>query len=323
MQADHSLCYPSPGPLQNEGFAAAPFFRQNQARNRDIVEMRPHAPGFFAYKTWPLAQNRRQMLKLFVVPGYATEISDKCVRKSPFVPFHNVMRSNCYLAQKDDNGKITMTVFRYQNVFFKNVIISGIKGTNAYEQKKMLVASIPFYRNLTGYCGETIDHLKLTCCLHYKTDPLNTANMTLGDLWIVICHYIKEGTATFENDGYYDTLVQLAADVLRDPDDISLENKLILSIAARLRAEKYLKQVIISNTGACEDSDRYQMREWFEKAKPFLTSEVITVMDQVNLITPETIHLNAFMYEPLIDISIWTLKDVYQRICALETTGDM
>ena len=40
-------------------------------------------------------------------------------------------------------------------------------------------------------------------------------------------------------------------------------------------------------------------------------------MDDINLITPESIHLNAFMFEPLIDISDWALKELYQKVIAL------
>lgn len=53
------------------------------------------------------------------------------------------------------------------------------------------------------------------------------------------------------------------------------------------------------------------------KAKDLLTSAQIEVIDKVNLITPENIHLNAFMFELLIDISDWTLKELYRKVCSL------
>ena len=52
-------------------------------------------------------------------------------------------------------------------------------------------------------------------------------------------------------------------------------------------------------------------------AKHYLTAEEIETIEEVNLVTPESIHLNAFMYEPLIDVSIWNLKDLYRRAKAL------
>lgn len=231
-----------------------------------------------------------------------------------------VVRNNCYIAQKDDAGKIKMDVFRYQKDFFKNVIIAGIKGNDTTQQKRMLLASIPFYRNLAEYSGEDDDYLKLTCFLHYKTAPIDTANATLADLWAIIHPYVNGATTVYSNDSFYDTVQLYATDSIIDPDDISLENKLIVSIAARLQAEKYLKNVLIANEGQCLDSDSNQMRDWYERAKPYLTDAEKAVMDEINLITPEAIHLNAFMYEPLIDVSIWALNDIYSRTVLLGQT---
>lgn len=229
-----------------------------------------------------------------------------------------VCRNHCYIAQRDDTGKIKMTIFRYQKDFFKNVIIAGIKGADDYTRKKMLVASIPFYRNLAEYCGDSDNYYKLTCFLHFKSTPIDTSSVILGDLWTIINQYMNERKSTFGTDGYYDTVQQLASGIVTDYDDTSLENKLVLSIASRLRAEKYLKQVICCHLNSCPDSKSNQMRDWYEKAKPFLTDDEKRLMDDINLITPESIHLNAFMYEPLIDVSIWTLNDIFYRVAALQ-----
>lgn len=229
-----------------------------------------------------------------------------------------VWRDHCYIAQRDNTGKITMQEFKYQGDFFKNIIIAGIKGKNYYTRKKMLVASVPFYRNLAEYCGDDEDYSKLTCFLHNKSMPIDTNSVTLADLWAIIKQYVKEGKATFGTEGYYDTVQRLAADIAIDDDDILLENKLILAIASRLKAEKYLQQVINSHDSSCPDSTRNQMRDWYDKAKPFLTDDKKHLMDEIILVTPESIHINAFMYEPLIDVSIWTLKDIFERVTALE-----
>lgn len=234
----------------------------------------------------------------------------------------DVKRQNCYIAQKDNAGKIKMDEFRYQSDFFKNVIIAGIRGNDISKQKSMLIASIPFYRNLADYSGEEDDYSKLTCFLHFKTTPIDTESATLADLWNVIRPYVNGSTTVYGNDNFYDTVQLFATDSLINPDDISLENKLITSIAARLQAEKYLKQVLIANEGQCPDSTKNQMRDWYEKAKPYLSEDERAVMDEINLITPEAIHLNAFMYEPLIDVSIWALNDIYTRAVLLGQTND-
>lgn len=40
-------------------------------------------------------------------------------------------------------------------------------------------------------------------------------------------------------------------------------------------------------------------------------TESIEILEQVNLMTPENIHLNSFMYEPILDMSDEYLKSLY------------
>ena len=68
---------------------------------------------------------------------------------------------------------------------------------------------------------------------------------------------------------------------------------------------------------------RFQLLQLFYsgfKTEILLSDEEKRLMDDINLITPESIHLNAFMYEPLIDVSIWTLNDIYGRTIGLGVT---
>ena len=37
------------------------------------------------------------------------------------------------------------------------------------------------------------------------------------------------------------------------------------------------------------------------------------LLKEVNKITPENIHINCYMFEPLIDMSVWRLKELYQE----------
>jgi hypothetical protein len=39
---------------------------------------------------------------------------------------------------------------------------------------------------------------------------------------------------------------------------------------------------------------------------------------KVVLMTPENIHLNAFMYEPILDMSDEHLRKLYREVCALK-----
>ena len=45
--------------------------------------------------------------------------------------------------------------------------------------------------------------------------------------------------------------------------------------------------------------------------------EKIKILEEVNIMTPENIHLNSFMYEPILDMDINELLNLYQKVKAL------
>lgn len=234
----------------------------------------------------------------------------------------DVKRQNCYIAQRSTEGIVNIAEFRYQRDFFKNVIRASIQNGNIDNEtkKKCLIASIPFYRNLADYCGSGDDFLKLTCCLHYKTAPLDTAQLMVSNIWEVISQFLDSTALVSADKPYLQLLQSLATNILQDNDEVSLENKLVLSIAARIEIEKFMKAKIIENEGTCSDATDNQTREWFNKAKPYITDAEKEAIEEINLVTPESIHLNAFMYEPLIDVSSWNLKELYRKAIALQAT---
>ena len=232
----------------------------------------------------------------------------------------DVARNNCYIAQRDEEGIVSVTEFKYQKDFFKNVVIAGIKDGNITNdtKKKLLISSIPFYRNLCEYSGKDIEYSKLTCFLHLKTTPLDTLAVKISDLWNLINPFLNNTFFSGADEDYYSSVIRIASACATDTtNEVLLDNKLVIAIAIRLLTENFMKNTLILNGQVCSDADSNQTREWFNQVKPFLTSEQISVIEEVNLITPESIHLNSFMFEPLIDISDWTLKDLYTRVTNL------
>jgi len=61
----------------------------------------------------------------------------------------------------------------------------------------------------------------------------------------------------------------------------------------------------------------YQTATLFNKFKSEfgITHELeIEILDRVNLMTPENIHLNSFMFEPILDLSMDHLKQLYNDV---------
>lgn len=229
----------------------------------------------------------------------------------------NIDRKNCYIALKDQEGIISLNKFKYLKDYFKNVIIANLNANVQNEEWiKTLISSIPFYRNLADYLGNEDDKLQLTYCLHLKDDSkyISTDKLSIGDIWDVVKKYVNNDVTCSNNNLYYEELLRIADNIVKnDNDEVSLENKLILSIATRLLVEKLMINKLNDNGCTYSEIKENQTRELYGKVidNNLLSDSEREMVEDVLLITPEIIHLNSFMYEPLIDISSWKLHKLY------------
>mgnify|MGYP002533942998 CR=1 FL=1 len=232
-----------------------------------------------------------------------------------------IINNNCYIVQKNDDEILEMKNFGYSKDYFSNVIVSKIKdgNINTDEKKKKLIASIPFYRNLSQYILLPQEDNKLTCLLHIKTTPLDTVNVNLSNIWDIISNVVNN-MGSFDNsfdENYIDAINRIALSIYNSAsDEVKLENKILLSIAIRLQTEIFLKSILTANNIDLNTS-KNQTRDWSTKASSLLNDEQNRIVNEVNLMTPESIHLNSFMYEPIIDMSNWTLKKLYKDVLKL------
>jgi len=98
-------------------------------------------------------------------------------------------------------------------------------------------------------------------------------------------------------------------------DGINLEHKIALSIAIRIWAERYMIARIRSSEPEY-DVAKKQTGELFGKFKGLFNNQTDTIgiLRRVNLITPANIHLNAFMYEPILDMGMAELVALYKDV---------
>jgi hypothetical protein len=225
--------------------------------------------------------------------------------------------SMCYVVQKTSSGSLNMQNFTYKNDYFTKGIIEKIRDgkiNDDYSLKKKVIASIPFCRNIAEYLGEEELKTSLTGLLHIKADTLTT---TLTDYWDLIKDRFNLGVlvcSTYSNLPVLKLLFDLAEQLVSENSNtVSLEDKLVMSIAIRLKSELFLKKVILANNLEIECSS-VQTREWTNRVKNYVTDEQYDVLNTVGLITPENIHVNSFMFEPLIDIPNWQLYDLYEQV---------
>lgn len=102
--------------------------------------------------------------------------------------------------------------------------------------------------------------------------------------------------------------------------DSSLESKIIMSIKIRHESEIFMKKILWDEI--VNEISWNQTWEMIKKIKEnikfyLLDKEIIKLLDDVSIMTPENIHLNSFMYEPILDMSDWYLKELYKKVSNL------
>jgi len=233
----------------------------------------------------------------------------RTIQSRSIVPY-----SQCLIALKNNNG-IHLENIRY----LKNPFINDWK-INLSDDKK-LIASIPFVRNIIEYTqsDENADYLQLTSILHNKN---NSVNLTLNDVKTIFENHIIG--IEFPNDNLtksiFELIFETANDCLSADEGINLENKIVLSIAIRLKSEEYMKSKI-SDVQFLSDLETQKNQMWYllKKYQEEYNNEKenVEILKKVNLITPENIHINSFMYEPILDMGDYELRDLYKKVIAL------
>ncbi len=182
-----------------------------------------------------------------------------------------------------------------------------------HSDEKILLASIPFVRNLAEYIGKTNEFNILTSLLHIKS---NTSSITIKDLEDIYKSILTDKSTLVLNNhssSVFSRIYTCADSILTEPSNaIELESKIVLSIAIRLKAEEFMINTI-NNSTLTSGIIKNQTLELIKifKDKFSNNTENIELLEQVNLMTPENIHLNSFMYEPILDMDNERLKNLY------------
>ena len=129
---------------------------------------------------------------------------------------------------------------------------------------------------------------------------------------------VDKAALTLNNgqDNVLDLVYSIANDILISVDqNIDLENKVTLAIAIRLKAEEFMV-VKINDDAFWNAITTNQTHTLIKKYITMFPTETdnIKLLQQVNLMTPENIHLNSFMYEPILDMANEHLKQLYRDV---------
>jgi energy-coupling factor transporter ATP-binding protein EcfA2 len=224
----------------------------------------------------------------------------------------NLKRENRILASKE-NGIVKLQKEIYQ----KSAPFSHWRDN--FTNSTMLIASIPFLRNLAEFSGNADSFQKLTSLLHIKSDTAQFSVANLESLIKEILHDQDSLNLPDKSVQIITLIYQVAAGLAISTDETAnLEDKVVLSIAIRLKAEEFMIREI-NDDAFLQSISKNQTIKLIKRYKEDFSTERenIQLLNQVNLMTPENIHLNSFMYEPILDLSAQHLKNLFSKISSI------
>jgi hypothetical protein len=219
---------------------------------------------------------------------------------------------HCMMASKSDTEVRLNQATGINNPFVKDW------KPNFCKDPKKKIASIPFLRNMVEFTkgDKDADFIKLTSLLHWKTD---STGITQGDL-DGIFNSMFNCNEKSANPGkrVMDVIEECANECLKAGEGINFENKIVLSIAIRIAAEKFMIGKIKDDPFVASITAN-QTSELFNKFKQkFGENGTSKTLSRVLLMTPESIHLNSFMYEPILDMSDNHLRTLLTQVRGLK-----
>ncbi|MBM7604006.1 hypothetical protein JOC75_001979 [Metabacillus crassostreae] len=224
-----------------------------------------------------------------------------------------------YMAMKErDYIKLENLKYRYISNPLKNW------KSNLTDNTK-LIASVTFARNIAEYIGDNENFNKLTSILHMKEATTTLTKRELQEIYKCIFKDLNELELENGDKKLYDIIFDVADHIINSESDsvANLENKVVLSIAIRLNAEKYMINEI-NDPEFLSTISKNQTGILFGKFKELFLDKKnsIEILEKVNIMTPENIHLNSFMFEPILDISDHHLKTLYSDVLQLLVTSE-
>ena len=104
-----------------------------------------------------------------------------------------------------------------------------------------------------------------------------------------------------------------------------MDKKLNLAIAIRLKCEEFLIEEINERkfVEAIKGNQTIKLiKKYKEKYSKSDKKKQLKIIKKVGLITPCNIHINSFMYEPILDMDLFELKNLYIKVKALRNNKE-
>ena len=221
-----------------------------------------------------------------------------------------VRYDHCYLATRSATGVSLEKANWVRNPF-------AIWKLHFHANRVQRLACVPFMRNLVEYTvgTESADYALLTSVVHWK--PGSSAIMESGLDAVYARLFGVQGVWPIDGS-VTDAIVAAATQCASKQENGTLEEKIVLSLGIRISAEKYMVTALGDNDlwATITGNQTSKLVEALRGSRK-VDSSTFAILEDVLLMTPENIHLNSFMYEPILDMSDDHLKSLFRRVAAL------
>ncbi|WRE22019.1 hypothetical protein KVE88_07415 [Helicobacter pylori] len=222
----------------------------------------------------------------------------------------NIPREQIKMIRKNDAREIIFENGGYLKDFVKHIKDS--------QEDKDFFALIPFVRNLIEYTSFQADknnnYIKLTSCLHMKKDTKDIQIQDISKIFDSVFGAERKKKKIEKDNSklYFETIYNIAEEIYNDKNynHIELQNKIIFSIVIRLKSEEWM----LNKLNQEFKSKRNQTRELYDAIKKELSDDEKRIIQKVLMITPKNIHINSFMFEPILDISLDHLYTCFEEV---------
>lgn len=184
-----------------------------------------------------------------------------------------------------------------------------------FDVQKFL-ALIPVCRNIIEFTKgkENKDYITLCSVLHWREDTCKIKVKQILDIYNSLFGVKVEYN---EDKTVYDLLQESMEKIKNSKvnhDDFDLDAKLIYSINIRRILERIFN---LKNPRLINSSD--SLGKEYDSVKDYFNDDEKKLIIKAMIIIPEFIHLNSFMYEPLMDVGLNNLKKIYNEIYNMGT----
>ncbi|WP_027063239.1 hypothetical protein [Mesoplasma seiffertii] len=193
---------------------------------------------------------------------------------------------------------------------------SFIKNWKNRKSTEALIALLPFIRNIYEIKDGSQNKNYIDICnfLHFnnKSEEIN-----LKELDAVFKEMNVSLSSDYDDNTYFEKLKKQALNIMRSkPSEKDLMKKIIMGIFIRVATDKMLlENYKIHNN---QNSPQIEGNNWtaglYKITKDKLSSQEIEIYNSSIVVAPSFIHVNGFMYEPLVDIGFEKLIKVAQNL---------